>query len=1131
MRSLLCICLIALLLPFAAATTPPIENTTRVRYIVTLDNLFTQEQAAAHLAQYGKVLGRNGSEFVVAAHSNEEAKSTYERLNQDRRILSAEAIAPELPYNMRMIPKVSELKMVLSEYQEAFHAFRSVVAPSGEGSERENRPPGLSFISAYLEHIEIRAFPYDEIDWNAYGEAVYHRMLKFQPQGLDLGRGSMETMPASASSPNTADWVYLGPTNLDKPYTIYYGERPMNGRVNALAIHPTNTNIVYMGGAQGGVWRSTDRGQTWTPLTDDWPFLHISAIAIDPTNPDRIYVGTGDYNGFNSYTYGIMRSVDGGNSWIHVPNPFSNRAISAIIIHPDQPNIVLASTGRGSNGTRGIFRSTNFGQSFSSVLTGGVDFSSMDISVPDAQGNRIIYATASGSGNYFRSTNNGASFQSMGNPTGSQSQNITRIAASKLYPNVAYVVAGTARSVYKTTNGGTNWSNVTNNFPNGNNNYNWSQSWYDIHIGTTYQTVPTEQDVVYVGLIDIVISRNGGSSWRSMGGANFTATYTNNAITHNDQHCMAIDPLDNSKVIIGNDGGAYEITFNYNNDTYQYTHLSEFMGISQFYSTAVHPTDPLHVMGGTQDNATPHSLTDLQNWRNFGGGDGAGCAINTNNPANQYASAQRQIIYRTANTWASSSQITPNYGDDRRPFIGTMALSWTNPNLLYVGTNFLWRYNNSNNTWLARLGGYDHTNGTGTIRTIMVTPGNGARIYTGSTDGAVNMTTDVGSNWVRLDNAGFPNRAVTCVNVHPTNQVDLLVTVSGTGTGHLWRCLNTDAQNPVWIDVSGSGSTGLPNVPANTVARDIYDPDRIWYVGTDIGVYVTYDAGGTWHEITNQNGLPNVQVNALVSNANTGFLTAGTFGRGMWHMDIRPKPSSLSFDPPAVLGGQSSTGTVVLNRPAPVGGFTVNLQSNDASVTVPASVVVQENSTSATFTATSTSVAEVKNVTVTATIGPHSEQAELIVHPNVSFVTEFDIIEGQIAAGTVANLQEKNGQFLELNRIVISSGTPIKTVFEARTTAPPIGSQMTVRLSRLTQGGPGSELIQLYNYSTGQFDTIIEKTINTTNIDDEVTVDMADYRHPSTGVVRLRGTHQGIVLGSGAAWRLLLDRLNFLYAP
>lgn len=1131
MRSLFCLCIFALLASIGLTADPPIENTTRVRFTVTLDSSFSIEQAATYLTKYGKIVGRNESEFTLAVHDNSQAKNIFERLSSDANVASTTPLAPELPYNMRMIPTVSGLRNTITEYREAFHSFRSIVAPAGGGTERENRPPGLSFISAYLDHIEIRAFPYDSIDWDAYGEAVSHRFAKFQPNLLERGRGAVNTRPASVASPLTASWTYLGPTNLDKPYTIYYGQRPMNGRVNALAIDPSNPNVVYMGGAQGGVWKSTNRGQNWTPLTDDWPFLHISAIAIDPTNTNRIYVGTGDYNGFNSYTYGIMRSVDGGQTWTHVPNPFSNRAISAIIIHPEQPNIVLASTGRGSSGTRGIFRSTNFGQSFSSVLTGSVDFSSMSIGVPDGQGNRIIYATASGTGNYFRSTNNGASFQSMGNPTASQSQNITRIAASVLDPQVAYIVAGTARSVYKTTNGGTTWSNVTNNFPTGNNNYNWSQSWYDIHIGTTYQTTPTTEDVVYVGLIDIVISRNGGSTWRSMGGANFTATYTNNAITHNDQHCMAIDPTDNRKVIIGNDGGAYEINFNYTNDTYQYTHLSEFMGISQFYTTAVHPTDPFHVMGGTQDNATPHSLNDLQNWRNFGGGDGAGCAINTANPANQYASAQYQNIYRTANTWSSSNQITPNYGSDRVPFIGHMALSWTNPNLLYVGTNFLWRYNNSNNTWLSRLGSYDHTNGSGTIRAIMVTPGNGSRIYTGTSDGMVNMTTDVGTNWRRLNNAGFPSRAVTCVNVHPTNQVDLLVTVSGTGTGHLWRCLNTDAANPVWQDVSGSGSTGLPNVPANTVARDIYDPSRIWYVGTDIGAYVTYDAGLTWHEITNDNGLPNVQINAMVSNANTGYLTAGTFGRGMWHMDLRPAPTSFEFTPNQVLAGQSTTGSIVLNRPAPVGGFTVNLSSNNAALSVPASVQVQENLNNVSFTATSNAVTVPTNVTVTATIGTHSMQAAVTVYPNSSFVTEFDVIEGSIAGGSVANLQTKNGQYLELWRIALNSSTPIRTIFEARTTAPLIAGTVTLNFSRLSSGTTALERIEVYNYSTGQFDTVIDGNLTTTNKDDQVSLPASNYRHPTTGVVRVRGTHSAILIGSGAQWKLLLDRISWEYAP
>ena len=737
--------------------------------------------------------------------------------------------------------------------------------------------PGLDYLQAYRAYIEERAFPRDSVDWDAWQRGAIHR----------------EKMPAATTASGRdrhgprGTWSFVGPRNLDIPYRIYYGQPPLTGRINAIAVDPSNDQAIYVGAASGGLWKTVDAGTSWTPLSDKWPFLHVSCIAIHPDQPNTVYVGTGDFDGSVGYTNGIMKSTDGGATWSQIAvSAMNGRACREIVIDPENPQIVTAFFGRGSAYFGRIFRSTNAGGSWTNVTPGTSNvFNDAAIGAADG-GTRIMWTTDNNFRRLYKSVDRGATWTEITNVGFQGSGGQVRIAASPVHAETAYILEATASPgrILKTEDAGATWTVVNNNFVNGDgDNYNWSQRGYNAYIECSARQVGGEwQDVLYVGMIDLVQSLDGGQNWRSVGGP----AYVWDSVLHNDQHCVAVNPSNWNEIYTGLDGGINRFNLDPTTGDFTWQYLSAELGVTQFYRSAYHPTDTTRMLGGTQDNATPVAAGDLASWQNHGGGDGGWCAVNPIDPDQQYATAQNLAIYRTTTGWTTGSYISPNWGGDRRAFIAPIVLAPSSPHLLYAGTNYLWRYDASSNSWTPRLGGQELSS-TGEVMCIAVAPSNAARLYTGSDDGQVWTSPDEGATWTRLDNSPNPLPAATIkfISVHPSNPTDVLVTLSGTGHHHVWRCANTAAASPVWVSVSGSGAGSLPDVPANAIARDPFNAST-WYVGTDLGVFMTRDGGSIWENATAPLGLPNVQVNDVQVVPGTGHLYAATWGRGIWRLPI-----------------------------------------------------------------------------------------------------------------------------------------------------------------------------------------------------------------------------------------------------
>ena len=764
------------------------------------------------------------------------------------------------------------------------------------------RVPRLRYHEAMVHDLTLRSYPSKVIGEMPYAKA-------------EAERDALPPAIFQSGNENTVlgfgGWESVGPYRVAPPYRRYYGVGENLGRVNGIAFS-NDGSLALAAAAQGGVWRSSALGgfTQWNPLSWDWPALHTSCVAIDPSNENRIYVGTGDHHGLSGSAFylglargfGIMRSLDGGTTWQNFArNSFGSSPVAEIVIVPESPNIVLAAVGVGaSSATDGVWRSTDHGATWTRVLSlSGSGFSSMAKSAQFGNGERFYYAAAcpgssTASGRIYRSGNRGATWEVVSSNAGlTSASGRLALACSPTSADRVYLLrAQTPGAVLKSENSGATWVRIDNaTFPNGNEvatNFNWSQANYDyaLEVGSKVGG----GDVVYVGLIDVAMTLDGGANWRSIGGPTWSAT---NARTHNDQHSIRVSPADPRVVLVGNDGGIMRPVFNDAHDLVD-SYNPGTLKITQFYTGAWSSTDPNRALGGSQDNATPAWKGDYRLWHAVGGGDGGGVAISPQDGRVQFASSQSGAVYATNDGWANSTVPTPSsYGTDTVPFIVALAADPGNAETLYLGTNYVWKLNyTSSPFWNARLGGQVMPGSGGWVNAIAVAPSNTSHLFGGTSDGRLWFTTNGGNNWTRIDSGGtgaLPNRAVTAVEPHPGNSRDVLVSLSGFGAPHLWRGVAGAGSTAfTWTNVSGS-TTALPDAPANCVERDPNDPANTWYVGTDIGVFMTADAGATWTNATAPLGLPNVRVNALQANRSTGYLNAATFGRGMWRIPIEDR--------------------------------------------------------------------------------------------------------------------------------------------------------------------------------------------------------------------------------------------------
>ncbi|MBE2226687.1 MAG: T9SS type A sorting domain-containing protein [Ignavibacteria bacterium] len=712
-----------------------------------------------------------------------------------------------------------------------------------------------------------RAFPVGDIPYEKFYAAMEEKKV-------------MEQMDNPTSGLN---WISKGPYNV-------------GGRITAIAVHPSNPDIIIIGAAAGGIFKTTNGGMNWSAKTDEWPSLSIGSLVMHPSNPNIIYCGTGEGNSaIDVYPgFGVLKSTDMGETW-NVIGLTDALHIPAMDIHPLDPNTLYASvmSFRSFGQNKGIYKSTNGGVNWNRVLFVSDSTSGVDVRVSPDDLN-IVYAamwervrtppsvskTGGITSGLYRSSNAGANWQllgvSQGIPAPAATTGRISIAVAQSNPNVVYSIFKTTTGnnisgIYKSTNKGLNWATMSMS--------GVQSSGFDWYFGLI-EVDPTNPNTVYIGSVDIFRTTN-GSNW-----VNLTNSYSGSFDQqHPDQHVLWINPANPNNLINGNDGGIFKTGTGNAPWTKSYD-----LPISQFYASNIDHLNPVRKIGGTQDNGSMITFDGgTDNWEVIYGGDGFTAHVDYTNSNIIYCASQNGGLGRSTNNGVSFSNIT-NGLSGRFNWSTPYILDNQDPAILYAGSHMIFRSTNRGTSWTAISGdltrGPNGRLGTITCITSGVAGNNQRVIYTGTDDAKISVTTNSGANWLDVTGS-LPQRYVTDIRCDSRNPAIAYVTLSGFNIDERnTRIYRTTNYGSTWSNISGN----LLNVPANSIIVDEVR-DSVLYVGCDAGVYYTSNLGASWAILGT--GLPNAPVFDINYHAGSQILCAGTHGRSIFEISTANIPIGI----------------------------------------------------------------------------------------------------------------------------------------------------------------------------------------------------------------------------------------------
>jgi photosystem II stability/assembly factor-like uncharacterized protein len=700
-----------------------------------------------------------------------------------------------------------------------------------------------------------------------------------------------QTVVADTAAFGTLVWRNLGPQR--------------GGRSVAVAGSAARPLEYYMGTTGGGVFKTTDGGETWTPITDRYFGGTIGAIAVSESNPDVVYVGGGEFpiRGNVSHGDGVYKSTDAGRTWAYM-GLVETRHIAKIRVHPRNPDIVyMAALGPvfGASPHRGVYKSTDGGKSWNKLLfrsdtAGAVDLS-MDPSNPEVLYAGIWHAyrkpwqlVSGGSGSgLFKTSDGGHTWRELTRNPGLPAGIIGNIgiSVSPANPRRVYaLIEADSGGVFRSDDAGDTWTKV-------NDNRNLRQrAWYYTRIYAD----PQDENIVYSSNVNFQRSRDGGRTWQGT------------SAPHGDSHDFWIAPNNNQRMIESNDGGANVST----NGGRTWT--DQDYPTAQFYHVTTTNHFPYRVCGAQQDNSTVCMASrsmgdaDLQDFYDAGGGESGYIAVRPDRPDIIYAGSYGGHLTRKDTRTGLERNINPwplnPMGHDAKD--AKYRMQWTfpivisphDPNVLYVGSSVVFRSTDEGSTFtpispdltrndpatLGPSGGpitKDQTSVEyyGTVFTIAESPVEKGVIWTGSDDGLVQITRDNGKTWTNVTPAGIPEwMRMSIIEASP----------HAAGTAYLAgnRYQLNDFQ-PYLFKTTDYGrswtriTNGINRGEFTRVIRE--DPVRagLLYAGTERGVWVSFDTGGNWQRL--QRNLPPVPVHDLA--VKEGDLVAATHGRAFWILD------------------------------------------------------------------------------------------------------------------------------------------------------------------------------------------------------------------------------------------------------
>ncbi len=678
--------------------------------------------------------------------------------------------------------------------------------------------------------------------WSSQLDSSGHLMTREAIwQAWQQKQAMQNTTTNRSAATATSNWTSIGPYSHNNSSSWSPGQ----GRVNFAIIDPNNANTYYVGTPAGGIWKSTDAGQSWTAKSDDLPQLGVSGIAIDPNNSNTIYIATGDDDAGDTYSIGVMKSTDGGTTWNTtglVFNTTYNRS-NDIYINPNDSNMLWVATDDG------IYKTTDAGVNWTLVLAGNCKDLKLKPNSPDT-----IYAALNNT--FYRSTDFGETFTaitSAGMPTNTSRMAIAVTPADNTVVYLLNAANSNFEGVYKSTDSGANFTKTLET----DDIFESDQSWYDMAITVSDTNVNT----VFVGVLNIWKSTDGGDNFIALN--NWSSPNTS-SYTHADIHFLRYY---NGVLFAGTDGGIYRST----DDGANFTDLTvNGLAIGEFYRVSVSKDVNNHVVGGLQDNGG--FGYNNGSWGVYHGADGMDCAVDPNNPNTYYGFIQSGLtLYTTQDGGASgASYASPPSG---------VTGNWITPlvankqSVLYAGYNKLYKIENQ--TFIA-VSGADFG---GKIENIEVDPLDNAIIYV-SKDSNLFKSTDSGVSFTNIHT--FTN-AISSIEVNNLDSNTIYISTYGT-SGKVYKTTDNAA---TWIDITYN----LPADSKNVVRHQNHHSDNPIYVGTSLGVYYLDDTNPTTWQVFDTN-LPNVSVSDLEINSYNHTITAATYGRGVWQSPISSEVAS-----------------------------------------------------------------------------------------------------------------------------------------------------------------------------------------------------------------------------------------------
>ena len=708
----------------------------------------------------------------------------------------------------------------------------------------------------------------------------------------------------------------------------------MSGRIADIAIDPNNENTWYVAVGSGGVWKTTNAGTTWDPLTDNMPFYSTGCITIDPSDNSSIWLGTGENVGGRhvGIGHGIYHSNDGGISWKDKGLKKSEH-ISKIIVHPNNADVIwVAAQGPlwSSGGQRGLYKSTDGGSTWKNTLEVNEWTGVTDLLI-DPNNSSVLYAATwqrhrnvaalmgGGPGTaIYKSTDGGDSWKKINKGLPGSNLGKIGLAISPMKTQVLYAAIELDKrkgAVYKSENAGNSWVKMSETVSGGTGPHYYQELVASPHVF----------DKIFLMNVRVLVSDNGGKKF-------YTMTEKNK---HSDNHALTFKKDDPNYLLAGSDGGVYE--------SFDGSKTWKFVGnlpITQFYKLAVDDAEPFYnIYGGTQDNSTQggpsrtvrrNGITNAD-WEIVLGGDGHQPATEPGNPNIVYAQSQEGYIHRIDRSNGEVVNIRPRSGIDepydRFNWDSPILVSQHDPKRVYFASQRVWRSENRGDSWksiskdltknqerlalpiMGKVQSFENPwdvyamSTYNTITSLAESKVNENVLYAGTDDGIIQCTKDGGENWEKINVDKLPKTPSSAF----VNDIKADLFDENTAYVALDNHKFGDYQPYLFKTTDGGKKwTSITNgIPEGTliwrIVQDHINP-KLLFLGTEYGLYVSLNQGEEWHKFSS--GLPTIPVRDLAIQKRENDLVLATFGRSFYVLDDYSPLRSInekSIDQEAIL--------------------------------------------------------------------------------------------------------------------------------------------------------------------------------------------------------------------------------------